>query len=219
MGGEEAARLGGDEGERVGREIAGDEGARIGREVGAEAARLAGAKHGRRVGKLEGIKAGVSAAKIACVEHARLCAKEISREKVLAMVSKGQIRVSSQWRPTSLIGVINARSDLTDIEKVQLAAKAKMDGNISDLLPKSLGVQSHVDDPLVGKLKFSESSSQISKGDEDAAGRKWSTVVFSDVPNGQQRKGGFDMTQDNVNSLKRRFETKNMKNNEAYVIL
>ena len=218
------------------------------------------------MGKLEGIKAGVSAAKIACVEHARLCAKEISREKVtamrklfaeiatgaacqaalaaaraiamrsvqeiairaagraareklLAMASKGQIRLSSQWRPTSLIGVINARSDLTDIEKVQLAAKAKMDGNISDLLPKSLGVQSHVDDPLVGKLKFSESSSQLSKGDEDAAGRKWSTVVFSDVPNGQQRKGGFDMTQDNVNSLKRRFETKNMKNNEAYVIL
>ena len=52
--GEEAARLGGDEGERVGREIAGDEGARIGREIGADAARTAGRRHGRKVGKLAG---------------------------------------------------------------------------------------------------------------------------------------------------------------------
>jgi len=264
-GGDEAARLGGDEGERVGREIAGDEGARIGREVGAEAARQAGARHGRKVGKLAGIKAGVSAAKIACIEHATLCSREISREKVtamrklfaeiasgaackaalaaaraevmrsiheiairaagkaarekiLAMASKGQIRLSSDWRPTSLIAVINARTDLTDIEKVKLSAKAKRDGNISDLLTNSMGSQAHADDPLVGKLKFSESCSNVEQGNIDAAGRKWKTVVFSDISSEQQKRN-FDMSQDNVTSLKKRFETKNMKNNEAYVIL
>jgi len=263
-GGEEAARLGGDEGERVGREIAGDEGARIGREVGAEAARLAGARHGRKVGKLAGLKAGISAAKVACVEHAVICSREISRvkvtamrklfaeiasgaacraalsaarievmrhvheiairaagkaarDKILAMASKGQIRLSTDWRPTSLIAVINARTDLTDIEKVKLAAKAKMDGNLTDLLPKSFGNFSHADDPLVGKLKFSESTKQVGEGETDAAGRKWSTVVFSDISDKQKRN--FDSSKDNVTSLKRRFETKNMKNNEAYVIM
>ena len=34
------------------------------------------------------------------------------------MASKGQIRLKSAWRPTSLIGVINGREDLSDIEKV-----------------------------------------------------------------------------------------------------
>merc|ERR1711874_145417 len=236
-----------------------------GREVGAEAARQAGARHGRKVGKLAGIRAGISAAKIACIEHASLCSREISREKVtamrklfaeiasgaackaalaaaraevmksvheiairaagkaarekiLAMASKGQIRLSSDWRPTSLIAVINARTDLTDIEKVKLSAKAKMDGNLSDLLPKSFGSHSHTDDPLVGKLKFSESSSNAVQGNIDAAGRKWSTVVFSDISSDKQKRN-FDTSQDNVTSLKKRFETKNMKNNEAYVIM
>ena len=35
------------------------------------------------------------------------------------MASKGQIRLKSAWRPTSLIGVINGREDLSDIEKVR----------------------------------------------------------------------------------------------------
>merc|ERR1711988_1876850 len=155
-----------------GREIAGDEGARIGREIGADAAREAGRRHGRKVGRLAGVKAGLASAKTACLEHATLCNKEISREKVkamvklfgeiasgaaqreaaiaaraavmkdiyqiairaagraarekiLAMASKGQIRLKSDWRPTSLIGVINGSSDLSDIEKVKLAAKSK----------------------------------------------------------------------------------------------
>merc|ERR1712173_126885 len=226
-----------------------------------------GARHGRKVGKLAGIKAGISAAKIACIEHATLCSREISREKVtamrklfaeiasgaackaalaaaraevmrsiheiairaagkaarekiLAMASKGQIRLSSDWRPTSLIGVINARTDLTDIEKVKLSAKAKRDGNISDLLTNSVGttMSTHADDPVVGKLKFSESCSSVEQGNIDAAGRKWKTVVFSDISSEQQKRN-FDMSQDNVTSLKKRFETKNMKNNEAYVIM
>ena len=35
------------------------------------------------------------------------------------MASKGEIRLKSAWRPTSLIGVINGREDLSDIEKVR----------------------------------------------------------------------------------------------------
>merc|ERR1712242_652358 len=152
-----------------------------------------GARHGRKVGKLAGMKAGLMAAKTACIEHAKLCSREISREKVtamrklfaeiasgaaqkaaleaaraavmkdiyeiairaagraarekiLAMASKGQIRLKSDWRPTSLIGVINGRSDLSDIEKVRLAAKSKMDSNISDLLPtQGKGSMIHTD--------------------------------------------------------------------------
>merc|ERR1719230_1601108 len=68
-------------------------------------------------------------------EIAIRAAGRAAREKILAMASKGQIRLKSDWRPTSLIGVINGRSDLSDIEKVKLAAKSKMDSNISDLLP------------------------------------------------------------------------------------
>jgi len=260
---DEASRLGGDEGERVGREIAGDEGARIGREVGAEAARQAGARHGRKVGKLAGVKAGLAAAKNACIEHAKLCSREISREKVtamrklfaeiasgaaqkaameaaraavmkdiydiairaagraarekiLAMASKGQIRLKSDWRPTSLIGVINGRSDLSDMEKVKLAAKSKMDSNISDLLPTLGGSMSHTDDPLVGKLKFNEKSNAAVRGDMESAAPKWKAVMITDLP---EEKRGYDMSKDNVNSLKKRFETKNLKNNEAYVIM
>ena len=261
--GEEAARLGGDEGERVGREIAGDEGARIGREVGADAARTAGRRHGRKVGKLAGVKAGLASAKIACVEHAALCTREISREKVkamvklfgeiasgaaqkeaaiaaraavmkdiyeiaikaagraarekiLAMASKGQIRLKSDWRPTSLIGVINARADLSDIEKVRLAAKSKMDSNISDLLPSARAATAHSDDPLVGKLQFSDSAGSAVRGDMKTAGKKWKSVLITDEP---AEKKGYDPTKDNVNTLKKRFETKNLKNNQAYVIM
>ena len=39
------------------------------------------------------------------------------------MASKGEIRLKSAWRPTSLIGVINGREDLSDIEKVSLHPK------------------------------------------------------------------------------------------------
>ena len=149
-----------------------------------------------------GVKAGLASAKVACVEHAALCSKEISREKVrhhsvlvivldivipqvkamvklfgeiatgaaqkeaaiaaraavmkdiyeiairaagraarekiLAMASRGQIRLKSDWRPTSLIGVINARSDLSDIEKVRLAAKSKVRVSVSIEIVTSL---------------------------------------------------------------------------------
>ena len=229
-----------------------------------------------------GVKAGLASAKAACVEHAALCTREISREKVsigvcishqlyitsdppqvkamvklfgeiatgaaqkeaaiaaraavmkdiyeiairaagraarekiLAMASKGQIRLKSDWRPTSLIGVINARADLSDMEKVRLAAKSKMDSNISDLLPTTRGATSHSDDPLVGKLQFSDSAGSAVRGDMKTAGKKWKSVLITDEP---AEKRGYDPTKDNVNTLKKRFETKNLKNDQAYVIM
>ena len=42
------------------------------------------------------------------------------------MASKGQIRLKSAWRPTSLIGVINGREDLSDIEKVRLMRSTRV---------------------------------------------------------------------------------------------
>ena len=149
-----------------------------------------------------------------------------AREKILAMASKGQIRLKSDWRPTSLIGVINGRSDLSDIEKMRLAAKSKMDSNISDLLPtQGKGSMTHTDDPLVGKLQFnenssnavlSESTSTAVQGYMETAGKKWKSVLITDLP---AEKRSHDMSKDNVNSLKKRFETKSLKNNEAYIIM
>ena len=48
--------------------------------------------------------------------------------------------------------------------------------------------------------------------------KKWSTVVFSELPDEKKRKDSLS-TKDNVNSLRKRFETSTMKNNEAYVIM
>merc|ERR1711970_939122 len=266
-GGDEAERLGAEEGERIGREIAGEEGAKLGREIGAEAARLAGAKLGKKIGKTVGAKAGRDAGKKAGIEHARLCAVEISTEKVtamrklfaeiatgagakaglaaaraevmravqdvairasakaarealLAMASRGKVKLSAEWKPTSLIAVINARSDLSDMEKIKLAAKAKMEGNLADLLPKRFKADGSLrdkDDPLSGKLTFTDSTASEATENVDA-GKKWKTVVFSDLPDDPQKKD-VDMSKEKVSSLKKRFETKNMKDNEAYVIM
>merc|ERR1712186_294719 len=49
---------------------------------------------------------------------------------------------------------------IDNVDKVRLAAKSKMDSNISDLLPtQGKGSMTHTDDPLVGKLQFNENSS------------------------------------------------------------
>ena len=42
--------------------------------------------------------------------------------------------MAKTWKPSALIAVINARTDLTDMEKVKLAAKAKLEGNLTDLI-------------------------------------------------------------------------------------
>ena len=243
------------------------QGAKLGREIGAEAARLAGAKLGKKIGKTAGAKAGRDAGKKAGIEHAALCALEISkvkvtamrkmfaeiatgagckaglvaaraeamkavqdvairaaakaaREALLALASRGKVKLSADWKPTSLIAVINARSDLSDMEKIKLAAKAKMEGNLSDLLPKRFKAEGSLrdrDDPLSGQLQFTDSTNTEATENVDA-GKKWKTVVFSDLP-ADPLKTDADMSKEKVSSLKKRFETKNMKDNEAYVIM
>jgi len=51
---------------------------------------------------------------------------------------------------------------------------------------------------------------------EVGAEGKWKTVVFSEP---EDQRVERDVGNDKVNSLKKRFETSNMKDNEAYVIM
>jgi len=158
-------------------------GKRVGKTAGALAGRKAGALAGAQAGeeaakeisrdkvaalrKLFGevaAKAGAAAGAAAAREEAMGAVQQIAmetaaraaREKLLALASKGQIRLSSSWRPTALIAVIAGRSDLSDMDKIKLAAKAKMEGNLGDLLPKRFGGAKYTleDDPLHGKLRF-----------------------------------------------------------------
>jgi len=142
------------------------------------------------------------------------------REKLLAMASQRKLQLSASWKPTSLISVINGRSDLSDMEKIKLAAKAKMEGNLGDLLPKrfasSVGFKDK-DDELAGKLQFQDSNTSAQTENVDNT-QKWKTVVFSDLADDPSKKE-VDMSKDKVSSLKKRFETSSMKNNEAYVIM
>ena len=71
---------------------------------------------------------------------------------------------------------------------------------------------SQEEDPLEGKLKFS------SEGEDDPMA-KWKTVVFTDQPEDKAKSDRNSGKKDNINSLKKRFETSNMKDNEAYVIM
>ena len=75
---------------------------------------------------------------------------------------------------------------------------------LTNLTPKD-------EDPLEGKLKFS------SEGEDDPMA-KWKTVVFTDQQEDKaksERGGGKKLDP----SLRKRFETSNMKDNEAYVIM
>merc|ERR1719452_206684 len=142
------------------------------------------------------------------------------REKLLAMATQKKIQLSDSWRPTALIAVINARSDLSDMEKIKLSAKAKMEGNLGDLLPKRFlasGSMREKDDSLAGKLKFDDDNTTEVTENVDQ-NKRWKTVVFTDLPDDPSKKES-DMSKEKVSSLKKRFETKNMKNNEAYVIM
>merc|ERR1712168_427595 len=98
-----------------------------------------------------GSTAGMLAAKEEAIRAIRDVAKA-AREKLLAMVSSRKITVSTTWRPTALISVINARTDLTDMEKVKLAAKAKLEGNLSDLLPQKVTPGQKKEEPKEMKM-------------------------------------------------------------------
>ena len=95
-----------------------------------------------------------------------------------------------------------------------------MEGNLADILPKKFQSKYNLgEDPLKGKLKFdAQDKTTVEANEEIDPAKKWSTVVFTELPDEKKRRES-NSTKDNVNSLKKRFETANMKNNEAYVIM
>merc|ERR1712088_9196 len=172
-----------------------------------------------------GAEAGASAGRKAALEAIQGMAIEVAaknaRDKILAMASRGEIKLSSSWKPTALIAVINGRKDLSDMDKIKLAAKAKMAGNLGDLLPKKMstgtkGRLSHEDNTNLNLEFKSDEKANVEEDVDQTA--KWATVVFSDLPE-EKKKEQKTSTKDNVNSLKAKFETSKMKNNEAYVIM
>merc|ERR1719220_2709077 len=113
-----------------------------------------------QMGAAAGEQAGKEAAAAKAVEDiARRAAVKAAREKLLALAAKQKIKLNPDWKPTSLIAVINARSDLSDMDKVKLAAKAKMEGNLADLLPKKYKGGRELEDKkdeLEGRLVFTD---------------------------------------------------------------
>ena len=108
------------------------------------------------------------------------------------MASRGEIKIAASWKPTALIAVISGRSDLSDMDKIKLAAKAKMAGNLGDLLPKKAtsasgsGRLGH-EDSMNLNLKFqSDEKSAVAEEVDQTA--KWSTVVFSDLPDEKKKE-------------------------------
>merc|ERR1711935_1037341 len=178
------------------------------RELFAEIAAKAGSEAAIRVSRIKARKAVQQIAIETAVKSVR--------EKLLSMASHGEIKLSGSWRPTALVSVIARRSDLSDMDKIRLAARAKMDGNLGDLLPKKFSSRrdSNCEIPLPGKLKFeAEEHTTVEANEQELSKRKWSTVVFTDLPDAKAKKDNLS-TKDSVNSLKKRFETASMKNNE-----
>merc|ERR1719158_1378857 len=247
IAGDEGAKLGREIGAAAAKLAGAKYGVKIGKTAGAKAGRDAGKKaaivHAQKI-SLEvsrekvtamrklfaeiasgaGREAGIQAARAEVMksiqEVAVRAAAKAAREALLQMASRGKVKLSADWKPTALISVINARSDLSDMEKIKLAAKAKMEGNLGDLLPKRFlasGSTKDKDDQLAGKLKFTDSNtSEITENVDQ--NKRWKTVVFTDLPDDPSKKE-TDMSKEKVSSLKKRFETKNMKENEAYVIM
>merc|ERR1712066_221053 len=167
--------------------------------------------------------AGSAAAILAAREEAFRAVRDVAlraaakaaREKLLVLASKSKLTLSTAWRPTALISVINARTDLTDMEKVKLAAKAKLEGNLNDLLPQTFSEkkkqQQQPQEPEEEKYTVRDGN-KVENLHKTETTQKWRTAVFTeDVEEARAR----DVTQDKVNSLKKRFETSSMKNNEA----
>merc|ERR1719189_379094 len=140
-------------------------GKRVGKQAGLEAGKKAGKQTGWQLAKecakeiskdkvaamrklfgektaAAGAEAGASAGRKAALEAIQGMAIETAakhaRDKILAMASRGEIKLSASWKPTALIAVINGRKDLSDMDKIKLATKAKMAGNLGDLLPKKM---------------------------------------------------------------------------------
>ena len=147
-------------------------------------------------------------------EVATRAARKAARDALMSLVSKSKLTVVKTWKPSALISVINARTDLTDMEKVKLAAKAKLEGNLTDLLPQKGG------EPRAGSVEPGQMKVLVRQQDvenfEVGAEGKWKTVVFSEPEEARAEK---DIGSDRTSNLKKRFETSNMNDNEAYVIM
>merc|ERR1711935_683575 len=138
---------------------------------------------------------------------------------LMVLASRKKLTLSTAWKPTALISVINARTDLTDMEKVKLAAKAKLEGNLNDLLPqKFVGAEKKTQQ----KEETKEETFTVRDGNKVEnlqkveAEQKWRTAVFTEDADEARVRS---VTQEKVNSMKKRFETTSMKNNEAYIIM
>ena len=106
------------------------------------------------------------------------------KERLMAMASKGQIKLSADWKPTALISVISNRKDLSDLDKIRLAARAKMEGNLNEMLPKKFGQSKYLSgssDTINDRdLKFQADEKNTEAENVDPT-KKWSTVVFSEL--------------------------------------
>jgi len=241
--------IAGDEGAALGRELGAKAAKVAGAKVGLRVGRMAGGKAGQAAGKKAAIEAANKACFVigrervaalvakfteiakgaaqeaaiiaaraeamkAVKEVATRAARKAARDALMAMVAKSKLAVVKTWKPSALIAVINARSDLTDMEKVKLAAKAKLEGNLTDLLPQAAGSERR-ESIQPGEIKVTLRQQEVENFEVGAEG-KWKTVVFSEE---QEERREKDIGSDNVTSLKKRFETRNMKDNEAYVIM
>ena len=225
-----AAKLAGAKvGLRVGRMVGGKAGQTVGKKIGMEEANKACYVIGRMrvpalVAKFAEIASGAAmeaaiiAARIevmkAVKDVATKAARKAARDALMSMVAKSKLAVVKTWKPSALIAIINARTDLTDMEKVKLSAKAKLEGNLNDLLPEAGGGDraASVEPGEMRVITRKQDVDNFEVGKE----AKWSTFCITETPEERMEK---DIGNDNVNSLKKRFETKNMKDNEAYVIM
>jgi len=241
--------IAGDEGAKLGRELGAAAAKTAGAKVGLRVGRMAGGKAGQAAGKKAAVEAANQACYVigrervsalvakfteiasgaameaailaaraeamkAVREVATRAARKAARDALMAMVAKSKLAVVKTWKPSALISVINARSDLTDMEKVKLAAKAKLEGNLNDLLPQK-GGEPRAASVEPGEMKVITRQQDVENFEVGAEG-KWKTVVFSEP---EDQRVERDVGNDKVNSLKKRFETSNMKDNEAYVIM
>merc|ERR1711935_518938 len=114
---------------------------------------------------------------------------------LMVLASRKKLTLSTAWRPTALISVINARTDLTDMEKVKLAAKAKLEGNLNDLLPQK-GGEARAASVEPGEMKVITRQQDVENFEVGAEG-KWKTVVFSEP---EDQRVERDVGNDKVNS-------------------
>merc|ERR1711963_929248 len=249
VGGEEGAKVGSIAGAKAGRKfgltVGKAAGIKAGQSFGKTAGREAGAKiglseamkmfkigiskervmslkqHFVTVGRTEGSAAGkaiglIEGVKAAREEAMKFCYEEGAKAGAAAARKRRAANEKAFGEEGQKIG-----EDEGGKAGAEAGAKAKTAGNLGDLLPKKMstatrGRLSH-EDTMNLNLEF-ESDEKASVEEDVDQTAKWATVVFSDLPD-EKKKEKKTSPKDNVNSLKAKFETSKMKNNEAYVIM